>query len=111
MHGDLTPWNLRRFPRGMLALIDWEDACWGPPAADAVLFRASAAALGQPLDAAPAELEAIEFWETRVRERSGAQARDARLSRDLLDALARMRIPSARSRTRAPRVLRTAPRS
>lgn len=33
VHGDLTPWNLRRTPRG-LALFDWESAGWGTPGSD-----------------------------------------------------------------------------
>lgn len=38
VHGDLTPWNLRRTPRG-LALFDWESAGWGPPGADVANYR------------------------------------------------------------------------
>jgi hypothetical protein len=96
MHGDLTPWNLRRFRGGLLALIDWEDTRWGPPGADAVLFRASATALGHPLGTVAADPEAIEYWEAIVRARAAAQGRDARLGRDLLAAFAQMR--SARTR-------------
>lgn len=40
VHGDLTPWNLRRTRRG-LALFDWESAGWGPPGADLQHYRAS----------------------------------------------------------------------
>ena len=40
VHGDLTPWNLRRTPRG-LALFDWEDAGWGAPGSDLALYRST----------------------------------------------------------------------
>lgn len=40
VHGDLTPWNLRRTRRG-LALFDWESAGWGPPGADLDHYRAA----------------------------------------------------------------------
>ena len=38
IHGDLTPWNLRRTPRG-LALFDWESAGWGAPGHDLETYR------------------------------------------------------------------------
>lgn len=38
VHGDLTPWNLRRTGRG-LALFDWEAAGWGPPGSDLAHYR------------------------------------------------------------------------
>ena len=38
IHGDLTPWNLRRTRRG-LALFDWESAGWGPPGFDLDTYR------------------------------------------------------------------------
>ncbi len=44
VHGDLTPWNLRRTPRG-LALFDWEAAGWGPAGSDLALYRATCASL------------------------------------------------------------------
>ena len=40
IHGDLTPWNLRRTQRG-LALFDWESAGWGPPGFDLDTYRHS----------------------------------------------------------------------
>jgi hypothetical protein len=92
MHGDLTPWNLRRFRRQGLAIVDWEDASFGPSGADETLFRASAAALrSRGVPAASVGSETIDFWCARVRARDAAQARDARLSASLLDALERMR--------------------
>ena len=44
VHGDLTPWNLRRTPRG-LALFDWEAAGWGPAGSDLAWYRAACASL------------------------------------------------------------------
>lgn len=38
VHGDLTPWNLRRTPRG-LALFDWEAAGWGEAGSDLAMYR------------------------------------------------------------------------
>ncbi len=38
IHGDLTPWNLRRTRRG-LALFDWESAGWGSPEFDFDTYR------------------------------------------------------------------------
>jgi hypothetical protein len=90
MHGDLTPWNLRRLRTGILGLYDWEGAGWGPPAADEVLYRAAWAALGRrPLAVAPrAPREAIRFWEERVLGRPvTAERRDRELAEALLRAL------------------------
>lgn len=38
VHGDLTPWNLRRTSHG-LALFDWEEAGWGPQGSDLQTYR------------------------------------------------------------------------
>lgn len=38
IHGDLTPWNLRRTSHG-LALFDWEEAGWGSPGSDLETYR------------------------------------------------------------------------
>ena len=38
LHGDFVPWNLRESTGGRLWLVDWEDAGWGPPLADAVRY-------------------------------------------------------------------------
>jgi glycosyltransferase involved in cell wall biosynthesis len=38
LHGDFVPWNLRADRHGGLWLVDWEDARWGPPLADAVRY-------------------------------------------------------------------------
>lgn len=85
MHGDFTPWNLRD-SGGRLLLIDWEDAGWGPPSADLVLYRAVEAALGgarRPVEGAG---EAIGYWLGTLDPASG-DARDRRLARGLEGAL------------------------
>jgi len=52
MHGDLTPWNLRRVGPWALWLLDWEEVDWGPPGADEVYYAATASVLlGSPPDA------------------------------------------------------------
>ena len=47
VHGDLTPWNLRRTPRG-LALFDWESAGWGERGSDLVRYRAACVEVRRP---------------------------------------------------------------
>ena len=42
VHGDLTPWNLRRTPRG-LALFDWESVGWGTAGSDLEHYRRASA--------------------------------------------------------------------
>ncbi len=74
-HGDFTPWNLRRFKTGHPWLFDWEECGWAPPGADSIFYRASAYAIGRPLDDMPFEKgEASDFWRQWVRERSAANA-------------------------------------
>jgi hypothetical protein len=63
MHGDFTPWNLRRVRDGRLVLVDWEHAGWGPPGADLALYQIVEAALGRPDRARLEDYEdAIAFW-------------------------------------------------
>lgn len=93
MHGDLTPWNLRELPDGRMVLFDWEDAAWAPPGADEVLYRASAAAIGEGEVSPHAEHEAIEYWVERIGLRVGASRRDRSLDEALLRILERMRAP------------------
>lgn len=66
MHGDFTPWNLRRLRRH-LYLLDWETAGWGPPGADEVMYRSTAVVmrLESPdtyRKAAPEYPEAVRYW-------------------------------------------------
>lgn len=84
MHGDLTPWNLRSFGNGPW-LIDWESADWGPPHADEVLYRATAAALGRPVDSpTPPDIdEAVEHWRAEVRRRAAERTRDGLPAEDI----------------------------
>ena len=89
MHGDFTPWNLRQLESGELVLLDWEEAGWGPPGADAVLYRAAASALSQSYTAPCSDGEAIQFWRARISKRDG-DARDRRLDEGMLRALAEM---------------------
>jgi hypothetical protein len=89
LHGDLTPWNLRRCA-GDTWLLDWEDACWGPPGADEAYFHATAAAVcGAPMRATTPALAT--FWQERIMQRpaSGAELRFREL---LLDVLRRMAV-------------------
>lgn len=82
MHGDLSPWNLRRSRDGSF-LIDWEDAAWGPPRADRVYFAITGhAALGGPAPAwTPADDEAREHWRAVIEARSGADEDSATRAR------------------------------
>jgi len=67
MHGDLTPWNLRRVGPWALWLLDWEEVGWGPPGADEVYYAATASVLlGSRPRAQPEDAEAIRFWRSRV---------------------------------------------
>jgi phosphotransferase family enzyme len=89
MHGDFAPWNLRQLPRGPLVLVDWENAGWGPPGADEVLYRATWAALRHRSPDRCDARESVQFW----RERLLAQpenVRDHRLAQALGETLDRM---------------------
>lgn len=85
MHGDLTPWNLRVRRDGTLSLVDWEDAAWGPPDADAVLLHASRRALFG-VASPPLPREAAEHWLDQIGMRPPDRV-DDRLRRDLVAAL------------------------
>ena len=90
MHGDFTPWNLRQLRPGVLTLVDWEYAGWGPPGADEVLYRASEAAVtGRDPERSDMH-EAIRFWTDRMSAWSVTDDRDGRLVRSVLGALAHM---------------------
>lgn len=71
-HLDVSPWNLRRAAR-LSFLIDWEDAGWAPPGADAVYLEAIVAAMRsdrvRPLASVAAHPEAARYWDAIVRAR------------------------------------------
>lgn len=52
VHGDLTPWNLRRTPRG-LSLFDWEAAGWDRSGTDLANYRVTSDAIRRPWSATP----------------------------------------------------------
>ncbi|MBO2446990.1 phosphotransferase [Actinomadura barringtoniae] len=66
MHGDLTPWNLRKCGPGLPWLIDWEDASWAPPGADHVYLAATRTAVFGTGPDTTRPAEAIDFWLRRV---------------------------------------------
>lgn len=88
MHGDLTPWNIRAQEGRPLIVLDWEDAGWGPPGADAALYDAAVAALRRTAPP-PASPEAVEFWRSRIRNRTGPEP-ELGLARELDNTLRRM---------------------
>ena len=63
MHGDLVPWNLREDGAGRFWLVDWEDAGWGPPSADAVRYLVASHSLrvASPLGTVQAVREAFDI--------------------------------------------------
>ena len=70
MHGDFTPWNLRRVGRRTF-LLDWEQATWAPPHADEVLYVAVQASLRGGRAAAvepwrPEQGDAVRYWRDRL---------------------------------------------
>jgi hypothetical protein len=85
MHGDLTPWNLRRTRAGGLVLVDWEYACWAPPQSDEVFYNATLSMVGREVRSETrASEEAVEFWKRKMSERAGQyrkQFREALLAR------------------------------
>jgi hypothetical protein len=92
MHGDFTPWNLRQRADGSLFLVDWEDAEWAPPGADALLYRVVAAQLAnRPAALGSSTGEAREFWIARLRNRQehAGLDRDAGLGASLVELLQR----------------------
>ncbi len=88
MHGDLTPWNLRRLQDGRLALIDWEDAQFAPPGADEVLYHVTSAGLRLPSLPPPIDCEeAIDFWRKRIGSDPNRGAAEVEHFNRVLDAL------------------------
>jgi len=106
MHGDLTPWNLREREDGSLCLLDWEEAAWGPPGADAVLYEATACALRRRSPGWTAPRETIDFWRGRLAARVRGAERDRRLGEAVDRCLRAMRAgPTPRVAGRRPRAL------
>jgi hypothetical protein len=70
MHGDLAPWNLRRVGPRALWLLDWDDAGWGPPGADAAYYEATVSLVrGRRPEPGSASEETVRFWIDRVESR------------------------------------------
>jgi len=70
MHGDLAPWNLRRVGPRSLWLLDWDDAGWGPPGADAAYYAATISLVrGRRPAPGSASDETVRFWIDRVESR------------------------------------------
>jgi hypothetical protein len=91
MHGDLTPWNLRRLKGGSLVLIDWEYAGWGPPKADQVMYSVtSSVAMGSEPTKIDA-VEAIDFWHDRISSWPHIAGPDGEYRRAMLATLERGR--------------------
>lgn len=89
IHGDLTPWNVRRLTDGRYAIFDWENAGWGPRGADSSYFIASSRALGRRVGMnPPIPLEAAEFWRERIESRVPGNPSDQILSARMLAVFA-----------------------
>lgn len=74
MHGDLAPWNLRR-AADRRWLLDWEDAGYGPPGADALYYRLTCASVAVPTDPIDTHSEeAIAFWRSTLDQRRDGEA-------------------------------------
>jgi hypothetical protein len=90
MHGDLAPWNLRRIGPRATWLLDWDDAGWGPPGADAVYYAATTSLVrGNRPTPGSADDETVQFWLERVRRRLEAGI-DRTYNRALVAHLSRM---------------------
>lgn len=61
VHGDLGPWNVRRLGGGRLAIVDWENATWAPPAADEMWHALTGRLIGRRPPAAVAEMTRAEL--------------------------------------------------
>ncbi len=90
VHGDFTPWNLRAIPHRGLALIDWEEAGWGPPGADEVFYRATESAFRTTGPLSNGHQEAIHYWMDLFAERTGDQRERHRLGNPVRAALQEM---------------------
>lgn len=88
MHGDLTPWNVRRLPDGRTAIFDWEGAAWGPAGADLVYFQISSEALGRRTGRqVEVSNDAGKFWRRVIQGRPADTRADKLLADRMLAAL------------------------
>lgn len=102
MHGDFTPWNLRQLPGARLVLFDWENAGWGPPGADATLYRATLAALARQTGGRWPYAEAVSYWEKDIRRRAAVGRRGEREIATLLKQSLKSGRVAARHPPRTP---------
>lgn len=102
MHGDFTPWNLRRTSSGRAILVDWEYAGWGPPRADEALFLATRALTTGELASDCDAVEAIEFWHGRISGWPRVQGRRGKYAASMLRILERMRDAALDGSERSP---------
>lgn len=91
IHGDFGPWNVRRMANSVLAVVDWEEMTFGPPAADELwhsVCRWAERRSANSIQAVLAELPhyssgtirgAARFWVDRLR-RPEAEEVDQRLA-------------------------------
>lgn len=90
-HGDLAPWNLRFERRRVVRVIDWEDAAFAPPGADALYAAVTASITFSDPVACDADEEAIAWTRAAVVARMSstetAESVNNRLLREL-DVLA-----------------------
>lgn len=87
-HNDLTPWNLRREPRGAVWLFDWEDVGLGPVRSDETYFHAARAGIRRTAMPVGLPVETVEHWQSIVEKRlETASTDDAALAHRMLRAL------------------------
>lgn len=100
VHGDLGPWNLREFAGIGRAILDWDDACQAPRAADALWHAMNFPLARRPTERgvfpransalkpfyAPAELaQAARFWLKRWQAESAEILPGVAKSADLME--------------------------
>ena len=90
MHGDFAPWNLRKLFGGPLALFDFEDAGFAPPAADRTYWQATSAVLRRDHGNIELDHESCEYWTDVVTKRLDAGV-DPTADRRLLAVLEQAR--------------------
>lgn len=69
MHGDLTPWNLRRDRHGRLWLFDWEDLGLAPRGADEGYFHAALGVVRSRAPMPPVSDAVRDYWASVIRRR------------------------------------------